>query len=118
MTLIQLLVATLCVGGALLVLASAVAMLRARDALQKVNVLSPATGLGLPMIVLGAYLDRATTQGVDVSATLKLLATLIALLAVSSVASNVLARSAYLHGAPVDPRTSPHDLRDEPERRP
>ena len=35
---------------------SAVAMLKARDGLSRLNVLSAATGLGLPLIVLGVYL--------------------------------------------------------------
>ncbi len=109
------LIAGLCIGGALLVLLSAVAMLRERDAFARINVLSPATGMGLPLIVMGAYLHQLTVSGFSGAALVKLLVTLIALLIVSSVASNTLARAAYLSGAPVDPRTRPQELANEPD---
>lgn len=107
-------IVALCVGGALLVVLSAVAMLRERDAFARINVLSPATGMGLPMIVLAAYLHGLSVSGFSWGSLLKLLLTLLALLIVSSVASNTLARAAYLSGAPVDPRTRPQDLAYEP----
>lgn len=112
------LIVALCVGGALLVLLSAVAMLRERDAYARINVLSPATGMGMPLIVLGAYLQKLTVTGFSLASLLKLLVTLAALVVVSSVASNVLARAAYLSGAPVDPRTDPQDLASEPHAGP
>lgn len=108
------LILALCIGGALLMLLSAVAMLREHDAFARINVLSPATGMGLPMIVTGAYLHQLTASGFSAAALVKLLVTLAALLVVSSVASNTLARAAYLSGAPVDPRTRPQDLANEP----
>ena len=45
-------------GGALLVLLSSVAMLRARDGLQMMNVFSPATGMGLPLIAVAGLLQH------------------------------------------------------------
>ncbi len=104
----------LCAGGATLMLISAVAMVRARDAFGRINVLSPATGLGLPLMVIGGYLHRLTLDGFSLPTLVKALVTLAALLIVSSVASNTLARAAYLSGAPVDPRTDPQDLAQEP----
>lgn len=114
-SILAILIPALCIGGALLVLLSAVAMLRERDAYARINVLSPATGMGLPMIVVGAYLHKLTVSGFSGAALVKLLVTLAALLIVSSVASNTLARAAYLSGAPVDPRTRPQDLANEPD---
>ncbi|GAB78729.1 multicomponent Na+:H+ antiporter subunit G [Austwickia chelonae] len=109
------LVPGLSILGALFVLVSAIAMMRERDAISRINVLSPATGLGLPLIVVAGYLHRTAQVGFDAVDLAKLLATLAALLVVSSVASNVLARAAYLSGAPVDARTAPQDLAVEPE---
>lgn len=100
--------------GSLLVLTSAVAMFRQRDALSRVNVLSPATGLGLPMIVTAASLHRWSTTGFAWLDLGKTLLTIVALLIVSSVASNILARATYLSGAPVHPITDPQDLARDP----
>lgn len=108
-------VAVLLVGGSGLILVSAVSMLRERDAYARINVLSPATGLGMPMIVIAAYLHHVLSHGVDLGGIIRLLVTVASLLIVSSVASNVLARAAYLSGAPVRPDTQPQDLAEEPD---
>lgn len=107
-------ISVLAVGGALLVLVSALSMLRERDALSRINVLSPATGMGLPLIVVAAYLHKLGTVGFTGTGLLQTVVTLAALWVVSSVASNVLARSAYLSGAPVAPETDPQDLARDP----
>jgi len=112
---VEALIGLLSVLGAGLLLTAAVAMFRARDALSRINVFSPATGLGLPMIVLAGYLHKLLTTGFAVLGLLQLFATMLALLMVSSVATNVLARATYLGGAPVDPRTDPHDLARDPD---
>lgn len=117
-TVLELLAAVLVVVGSLFVLGAAVAMHRQRDALARVNVLSPATGMGLPLIVIGAFLHRWAVYGFGWADLLKTLVTVSALLIVSSVASNVLARSTYLSGAAVAPQTSPQELADEPSDRP
>lgn len=104
--------AVLVLGGACWVLVSAVAMHRVSDALSRVNALGPATGVGLPWIVLGAWLHSLTVNPfawVDVA---KVAVTIVALLIVSSVASNTLARASVLSGAQTDPATSPNDLLD------
>lgn len=106
--------ATLVTAGAFLVLVSAVAMHRQRDALSRINVLSPATGLGLPLIVIGAFVHRWATTGFSPGDALKTAVTVGALLVVSSVASNILARAAYLSGARVHPDTRPQELAEEP----
>lgn len=107
---VQIVIGALAIGGALLLLTSAIAMMRERDALSRINVLSPATGMGLPMIVLAGYVHKVALRGFSLTGLLTLLVTLAALLIVSSVASNILARSAYLAGTPVDPATHPQDL--------
>lgn len=112
--LLTVVIAVLMLGGAFWTLTSALSMFHARDSLSRVNVLSPATGLGLPMIVLGTFLQHTRVDGFDVATLVKTLFTVVALIIVSSIASNVLARAAYLSGTPVDPRTAPQDLARAP----
>lgn len=114
-TFVAIVVPTLSVVGALFMLLSAVAMLRAHDALSRINVLSPATGVGLPLIVVAAYIRAVHLQGFEWWGLVQLAVTLVSLLVVSSVASNTLARSAYLSGSPVDPRAAPQDLARAPD---
>lgn len=110
--------AVLVVVGALFVLGSAIAMHRQRDALARVNVLTPATGMGVPLIVIGAFLQRWAVSEFAWTDLLKTLVTVASLLVVSSVASNVLARSTYLSGAAVAPQTRPQELAQEPSKEP
>lgn len=112
------LIGVLVVVGALFMLTSAVLMLREGDAYTRINVLSPATGMGLPFIVIAAWLNQLTVRGFEWAPLIQTLITVAALLVVSSVASNTLARGAYLSGAPVDPRTDPQDLANEPDQDP
>lgn len=102
------------VAGALFVLVSAIAMLRQRDAFARINVMSPATGMGLPLIVVAAFVHRVALGTATVTDGLKTVATVAALLVVSSVATNILARAAYLSGAPVAPETQPQELAEDP----
>lgn len=108
------LISVLLLGGGFWMLTSALSMFHARDALARINVLSPATGLGLPMIVVGAFLQHTRADGFATDMLVKTIITVLALIVVSSVASNVLGRAAYLSGAPVDPRTAPQDLERAP----
>ena len=112
------LVSVMVVLGALSVLVSAVAMLRERDAYARINVLGPATSLGLPLIVAAAYLHRVSLVGFEPVAFVKLVVTVGALWVVSSIGSMALARSASLAGTPVDPRTDPQDVARDPEQHP
>jgi multicomponent Na+:H+ antiporter subunit G len=101
------------VGGVLLVIGSlfflvtAVGMLRSGDAISRVNNLSPATGAGLPLIIVDAVLAVLAIGGA---------------LVVSSVASNLLGRSAYRSQVRLDPRTisnalGPDEAAGSPEER-
>lgn len=100
----------LATGGALLVLLSSVAMLRARDGLQMMNVFSPATGMGLPLITVAVFVHLTGARGFSWWTLLITAVTVAALIIVSSLASNTLARAIYQSGAAVDPRTEPQDL--------
>ena len=99
------------VGGALLVVGSlfflltAVGMLRARDAISRVNNLSPATGVGLPLVIVGAAVHRLAQGELTVLDGVKAVLAIGAALAVSSVASNMLGRAAYRTQRELDPRT-------------
>lgn len=107
-------VGLLCLSGAAFVLVSAVAMLKARDGLARVNVLSAATGLGLPLLVLGAFVADVRTNGFDWLDLVKVVIAVLGFIIMSSVASNNLGRAAYRSGAPVDPATRPNELAEEP----
>lgn len=93
----------LLVAGALFFLVSAVAMLRTRDAVSRVNSMSPATGMGLPLILLGAFLIEVAESGWESGTFLKVAAAVGASLVVSSVASNMLGRAAYRAAEELDP---------------
>ncbi|MGO0577145.1 cation:proton antiporter [Ornithinimicrobium panacihumi] len=103
-------VGVLCIGGALFVLASAVGMLRVRDGVSRVNVLSGATGVGMPAIVAGIYVNSVAVDGFDGLALFKALVAVGGFVVMSSVASNALGRAAYRSGAPLDPATDPNEL--------
>ena len=112
---LETLAGVLVVVGARFVLVSAVAMHRQHDAISRINVLTPATGTGLPLIVVAAFLHRWAAVGFTWIDLLKTLVTVAALLIVSSVASNILARAAYLSGAKVSSHTRPQELAQEPD---
>lgn len=111
---VTVLVGVLCLTGAAFVLVSAVAMLKARDGLSRINVLSAATGLGLPLIVVGAFVEDVRSHGFDWLDLVKVVIAVLGFVIMSSVASNNLGRAAYRSGAPVDPATHPNELAEEP----
>lgn len=107
------LVGVLCIGGALFVLVSGVAMFKARDGLSRINVLSAATGVGMPSIAVGAYLWTLHDQGFDWVDLVKAAVAVLGFIIMSSIASNAISRAAYRSGAPIDPATRPNELADE-----
>ena len=62
------------------------------------------------MIVLGTFLEHVRIDGFEVALLVKTLFTVVALIIVSSIASNVLSRSTFAGGAPVWRHTSPNRL--------
>lgn len=107
------LVGVLCIVGACFVLVTGIAMFKARDGLGRVNVLSAATGVGLPLLATGIYLRTVQVEGFLWLDLVKLVIAVLGFILMSSVASNALSRAAYRSGAPLDPRTSPNDLAQE-----
>lgn len=95
----------LLVLGSLLFLVTAVGMLRAGDAISRVNNLSPATGAGLPLIIIGAALGDLALGSLTVLDAVMATLAVGAALVVSSVASNILGRAAYRSQRELDPRT-------------
>lgn len=109
-------VGVLCIVGALFVLVSGIAMFKARDGLSRINVLSAATGVGMPLIAIGAYVWTLHDQGFDWVDLVKAVVAVLGFIIMSSVASNAITRAAYRSGAPIDPATSPNELADPPAR--
>lgn len=112
MIVVEILAGVLAVVGSLFFLAVAVALFRARDALSRINALGPATAFGAPMIVVAVALGWTVRDGFDLVLWVKTIITVAALVMVSSVASNVLARAACRSDATLDPSTQPNDLRN------
>ena len=102
------------ITGSLLMLFSAIAMFRVRDALSRINVFSPATGLGMPLIVAAAYVYVLHSEGFAWGSLLMAIVALLCLIIVSSVASNTLARSSVLSGQPIYRKTAPNRLAHPP----
>lgn len=98
--------------GALCFLVAAVSMARAGDALTRINMLSVATGLGMMLFIVAAYIHDLAS-GFEWVALIMALVAFAATVVVTSVASITLARSAYRSGAPLDPRTGYDDLAEE-----
>lgn len=112
-TLTQAVVGLLLIGGSLFFLVSAVAMLRTRDAISRVNNMSPATGMGLPLILLGAFVHETAEDGWSTLTFAKMVLAVLGSLVVSSIASNVLGRSAYRAAEELDPQTVGNALEDD-----
>ena len=74
------------------------------------NVFSPATGMGLPLIAVAVFVQLTASRGFSWWTLLITAVTVAALVIVSSLASNTLARAVYQSGAAVDERTQPQDL--------
>lgn len=91
--------------GSLFFAVTAVGMLRSRDAISRVNNLSPATGAGLPLIIIGAAVNDLAAGDLTVLDGIKAALAVGATLVVSSVASNMLGRAAYRSQQELDPHT-------------
>lgn len=95
--------------GSLCFLVGAVSMTRARDALTRINILSVATGLGMMLFVMAAYVNDLT-GGFRWMGLIIALVALCATVVVTTVASITLARAAYRADPHLDPRTAYDDL--------
>lgn len=107
--------------GSLFFAVTAIGMLRSRDAISRVNNLSPATGAGLPLIIIGAVVHDLAAGDLTVLDGIKAALAIGAALVVSSVASNMLGRAAYRSQQELDPRTvsnalEPFEELEQPDR--
>ena len=101
-------------SGALVIFASSIRMLREKDAFCRISALGPAASVGLPLIITAAYIEELSTSGWNMFVMFRFLLTVVLLLAVASVATNVLGRAAYQSGAKVSEDTSPQDMARKP----
>lgn len=111
------LVGILMISGALIVLNSAVIMFRVDDAYERLNAMTPATGFGLPLIVIGTGIEQTWEHGFAWSVWGRVVVIIAAMILVSSGGSNVLARAVYMSGAPLGPRVQFNDLAEDPDER-
>ncbi|MBV7282403.1 MULTISPECIES: Na+/H+ antiporter subunit G [Corynebacterium] len=94
--------------GALVLLAAFIAMVtvrsiwEAKDALTRVNLLSPLTGVALPLLIIANLVNDFSTKGFDPNNLVRAIISIAFLLAVVSVSSFYLARAIY--GVSVDDR--------------
>lgn len=109
-TILAVLAGTFAILGSLAFLVTAVALLRVRDAVSRVNALTPATALGVPLILVAALIQQSLANGWSWTDLLKVMLAIAGSVIVSSVASNTLGRAAYRSGAPLDPATDPNEL--------
>ncbi|WAL40618.1 monovalent cation/H(+) antiporter subunit G [Brevibacterium sp. BRM-1] len=98
------------ITGSLIMLLSAVAMFRTHDALSRVNVFSPASGVGMPLILVAAYAYTLWHDGFSLKKLCMAIIAFFALIIVSSVASNTLSRATFASGSPVWRKTEPNRL--------
>lgn len=98
--------------GSLCFLVAAVSMARARDALTRINMLSVATGLGMMLFILAAYVNDLTS-GFRWTGLIMAVVAFLATVVVTSVASITLARAVYRADPELDPRTAYDDLAEE-----
>ncbi|WP_010540063.1 cation:proton antiporter [Dietzia alimentaria] len=108
----DLLIGVLALFGSLCFLVAAVTMSRAGDALTRINILSVATGLGMMLFILSAYVHELKSGfgWVDLA---KALVALGATVVVTTVASITLARAAYRADGKLDPLTAYDDIAEE-----
>ncbi|WP_297007936.1 Na+/H+ antiporter subunit G [uncultured Corynebacterium sp.] len=88
-------VGVLALAGALFILVSAVAMYLAPDALSQVNMLGPAMGMGLPLLIIAHLVYSWTTTGFNLGELLEAVGAIGALLIVQAVGSYVVGRALH-----------------------
>lgn len=88
-------VGVLALAGALFILVSAVAMYLAPDALSQVNMLGPAMGMGLPLLIISHLTHSWMTGGFALGELLEAVGAIGALLVVQAVGSYVVGRALH-----------------------
>ncbi|MGO1383339.1 MAG: cation:proton antiporter [Arachnia sp.] len=110
--LLEILISVVLFSGAAAVVTGTRALFTEPDAVSRVNAFGITTTLGLPLITAGAMFGRFLEEGFTWGVLVKSLGAMLAFILVSSIASNALARAAFMSGAPIDPATNPNDLAD------
>lgn len=85
----------LALTGAIFILVSAVAMYLAPDALSQVNMLGPALGMGIPMLVMADLVNSWSTEGFVWGHLVRAIVAVLALLVVQAAGSYVMGRALH-----------------------
>ena len=85
----------LAITGAVFIFVSARAMYLAPDALSQVNMVGPAVGLGLPLLIAANLVYSFATEGFVLGYLIRAIVAITALLVVSSVGSSVMGRALH-----------------------
>ncbi|WP_293771300.1 Na+/H+ antiporter subunit G [uncultured Corynebacterium sp.] len=95
MTIGEIIASVLFVVAAVLVIATAVSLWRAPDALTRVNLLGPTVGLAVPFALVGTFIVDCAENGFSFIHLFEVLLTLFGVWIVGSVASFYMGRSVY-----------------------
>ena len=95
MTITEIIVSVLVVLATVMVVATAVAMWRAPDALTRVNLMGPVVGVGVPLLLVGKLIMDWSTTGFDLNNFIRAIVAIAGVWVVASVGSYYLGRSIY-----------------------
>lgn len=86
---------TLAILGAVFVFVSARAMYLAPDALSQVNMIGPAVGVGIPLLISANLVYTIATEGFAIGLVIRAVLAIVALLVVGAVGSYVMGRALH-----------------------
>lgn len=92
---VDILVAALQIIAAVFIAGTAIALWRAPDALTRVNLMGPTTGVGLPLLVIAKLVHDLGAGTIDPNSIVRAVVAIIALWVVAAVASFYLARAIH-----------------------
>ena len=95
MTIAEIIAAVLVIAATVMVVATAVALWRAPDALTRVNLLGPTVGVAVPLLLFAKLIIDWSTTGFDFWNLVKVLLTLFGVWIIGSVGSFYMGRSIY-----------------------
>jgi len=95
MTITEIIVSVLVILATVMVVATAVAMWRAPDALTRVNLMGPVVGVGVPLLLVGKLIMDWSTTGFDLNNLIRAIVAIAGVWVVASVGSYYLGRSIY-----------------------
>ena len=95
MSVAEIIVSVLVILATIMVVATAVAMWRAPDALTRVNLLGPVVGVGFPLLVVSKLIIDWSTTGCDLNNLVRALLAIAGVRVVASVGSYYMGRSIY-----------------------